>query len=204
MKVAVTNELPQTSLCNLVTTSPETLRSPLPAHSGSSASVTLIAIVDRACTYVPADKYQSRTRRESRIAQMRAHNGGSAAYGCSKRSHSRRAQVYAAMMEVSGVVKVVSASSMNASLSNIRVRAVCGRLTSLRKGDVFWLACEPECNDVWADCGIGIVNQSRSARGNKNFNVRWSGAAGARWRLLAAEGGGWREDVGHSTAAAEG
>jgi hypothetical protein len=50
----------------------ETLRSPLPARSVSSASAALIAIVDRACAYVPADKYQSRTRRESRIAHADA------------------------------------------------------------------------------------------------------------------------------------
>jgi hypothetical protein len=66
----ISNALSPTQPCNLISGSlweTETLRSSLPACSGFSSSATLIAI-DRTCTYVPVDKYQSRTRRESRIS----------------------------------------------------------------------------------------------------------------------------------------
>ncbi|KAI0279457.1 hypothetical protein BGY98DRAFT_933236 [Russula aff. rugulosa BPL654] len=86
----------------------------LPAPALALEQPTLIAIADRACTYVPADKYQSRTRRESRIIDASIGGGGGGGYGYSERSDSRRERVYAAM-EASDVVT----------------------------GDVFWSACEP-------------------------------------------------------------
>jgi hypothetical protein len=71
--------------------------------------------------------------------------------------------LYAATMETSAVNE--NRQRELYERSSVRVRVVCGRRASpcASEDDVFWLACEPECDDVWTDCGTGSVNQSSSA-----------------------------------------
>ena len=83
-------------------------------------------------------------------------------------SDSRRAQVCAATMEASAVVRMDSTSSMNVAFVFVPCAASIPA-TMMCSG---WR--EPECDDVWADYGIEFVNQSRSARRNGDYSVMWS------------------------------